>query len=221
MGDVPPPWGWGGDASRLPAREHHKMPIFQAQPKAETPLLFLTRTPQWRVPARGFPNPHPFLAPPPPLAQHPWRCQEDAARPLPRKERDVGAPAPSSVPSNSQPVPQPNCSLHPRGARGVPNAFDPRSSARPRGQDREARRRPGIIEPGSFIYTVKVTSNFLRLSCSSAIKSWRGYEWAASSPTRGEGSPSAGTRASRCACAITSETWLLQVIASEGFFFFF
>lgn len=32
----------------------------------------------------------------------------------------------------------------------------------------------GVIEPGSFIYTVKVTSNFLRLSCSSAIKSWRG-----------------------------------------------
>lgn len=77
-----------------------------------------------------------------------------------------------------------------------------------------------LIEPGSFIYTVKVTSNFLRLSCSSAIKSWRGQEQPPGPP--GEGTPGAappGTRSARGACAIASETWLLQVIASEGFVF--
>lgn len=65
----------------------------------------------------------------------------------------------------------------------------PRESPPPqRTEHREARRWPGVIEPGSFIYTVKVTSNFLRLSCSSAIKSWRGYKSAVFSPARGEGS---------------------------------
>lgn len=44
---------------------------------------------------------------------------------------------------------------------------------------------------------------------------------AASLPTV-EGTPRAappGTRTARGACAIASETWLLQVIASEGFVF--
>lgn len=44
---------------------------------------------------------------------------------------------------------------------------------------------------------------------------------AASSPAP-EGTPRAappGTRTARGACAIASETWLLQVIASEGFVF--
>lgn len=71
----------------------------------------------------------------------------------------------------------------------IPGTDPPREPPTPAHRaQREARRRPGVIEPGSFIYTVKVTSNFLRLSCSSAIKSWRGYKSAVFSPARGEGS---------------------------------
>lgn len=99
----------------------------------------------------------------------------------------------------------------------VPNPPDPTDTPG-RGDSTERRHGPGVIEPGSFIYTVKVTSNFLRLSCSSAIKSWRGQEQPPRPPA--EGTPRAappGTRTARGACAIASEARLLQVIASEGF----
>lgn len=72
----------------------------------------------------------------------------------------------------------PTSATTPRGS-DVPNPPD-------RGDSTERQDTgPGVIEPGSFIYTVKVTSNFLRLSCSSAIKSWRGQEQPPCSPRRG------------------------------------
>lgn len=83
----------------------------------------------------------------------------------------------------------PNFRVQLKAGASIPGTDPPREPPTPAHRaQREARRRPGVIEPGSFIYTVKVTSNFLRLSCSSAIKSWRGYKSAVFSPARGEGS---------------------------------
>lgn len=99
----------------------------------------------------------------------------------------------------------------------------------PRGQHREARHGPGLIEPGSFIYTVKVTSNFLRLSCSSAIKSWRGQEQPPRPPARRgdtSGSPSRDTHGPRrlCNCqrdlATTGHSFRRLCLYSSSHFYF-
>lgn len=118
---------------------------------AGMPMLFLTQTPQWRVPDGDFPNPHPFLDHHPHSSSH-GHAKEVQPDPLLNRRK-----ASASI------------KLQPEGQRH-PQLPPPRSQ-------RTAQRGetpPGVIEPGSFIYTVKVTSNFLRLSCSSAIKSWRG-----------------------------------------------
>lgn len=112
---------------------------------------------------RAFPTPTHFWDSP---SQHSWRCQGGAAR-----RGEEGAPS-NSNPIKLQPVPQP------RGAAMSPT---PQTA----GTAQRGETRPGVIEPGSFIYTVKVTSNFLRLSCSSAIKSWRGQEQPPRPPRRG------------------------------------
>lgn len=162
-----------------------------------------TQTPQGRVLLEGFPDPHPFFGTSLPSTYR------DAKEVHPGEERKGLHQTPT--PSN------PNQCHNPTGQRCPqrPRTPEPRPAAGT-AQSGETR----VIEPGSFIYTVKVTSNFLRLSCSSAIKSWRGQEQPPRPPA--EGTPGAappGTRTARGACAIASETWLLQVIASEGFVF--
>lgn len=100
----------------------------------------------------------------------------------PRNYRDVKEmqPGEEETPSNSnpiklQPVPPPQGS-----------AMSPTPQTHPAtGTAQRGDTRLGVIEPGSFIYTVKVTSNFLRLSCSSAIKSWRGRSSLLTRPRRG------------------------------------
>lgn len=162
-------------------------------------------TPQGRVPV----DPHPFFG-----------------TSLPSTCRDVKEVQPGEGEGSIklQPVPQP------RGSAMSPALSPgPHRRARPRGQHREARHGPGLIEPGSFIYTVKVTSNFLRLSCSSAIKSWRGQEQPPRPPARGgdtSGSPSRDTHGPRrlCNCqrdlATTGHSFRRLCLYSSSHFYF-
>lgn len=131
---------------------------------AGTPFLFLTQTPRGRVLVEGFPAPNPFFGTALPSTHG------DVKEVQPGEERRGLHQTP--IPSNSNQCHNPEGQQCPQPPR-------------PRGQHREARHGPGVIEPGSFIYTVKVTSNFLRLSCSSAIKSWRGQEQPPRPPRRG------------------------------------
>lgn len=113
---------------------------------------------------RAFPTPTHFLG-------QPFPAPIEMSRRCSQEKRGEGS-------IKLQPHQTPTNAITPRGS-DVPNPPGPR------GQHREARHGPGVIEPGSFIYTVKVTSNFLRLSCSSAIKSWRGQEQPPRPPRRG------------------------------------
>lgn len=124
--------------------------------------IFLCPTQTW---VEGFPDPYPFFRTP----QELQRCQGDATR---RGEEETPS---NSNPIKLQPVPPPQGS-----------AMSPTPQTHPAtGTAQRGDTRLGVIEPGSFIYTVKVTSNFLRLSCSSAIKSWRGRSSLLTRPRRG------------------------------------
>lgn len=143
------------------------------------------------------------------------RCSQE-------RRGEEGAPS-SSNPIKFQPAPQP------RGSATSPTPQTPQRRPAAGTAQRRERHGPGVIEPGSFIYTVKVTSNFLRLSCSSAIKSWRGQEQPPRPPARGgdtSGSPSRDTLGPRrlCNCqrgsATTGHSFRRLCLYSSSHFFF-
>lgn len=118
MGDVPPPLG-GCITSACPSTSQNARLFFffLVQPKAGTPLLHLTRAPQWRFPAGGFPNPIPFLGPPPSPPSTHRDAMEVQPDPLWERRGIRGSSTRTQLsPIKPQLVPQPDCPI-PEGQR--------------------------------------------------------------------------------------------------------
>lgn len=132
MGDVPPSLG-GCITSVCPSTSQNAH--FLVQPKAGTPLLHLTRAPQWRFPAGGFPNPIPFLGSPPSSPS----THRDATEVQPDPLRERRGVCGSSTRTQLSPINRCHNPTvpSPRGS-SVPNVPDPGGD-----QQREARGRPG------------------------------------------------------------------------------